>query len=59
MAYSLMSGNAITVGLIVSGLLLLLLAFFGPAIRDWYRSARNNMRTAAERGRLQKKPSNE
>ena len=56
MAYSLMSGDAITAGLIVSLILLSLIAIFGPAIRDWYRSARNKMRTAAERRRLQNKP---
>ena len=46
MAYSLMSGDAITAGLIVSLILLSLIAIFGPAIRDWYRSARDKMRTS-------------
>ena len=36
-------------GLIVSAIVLVLIAIFGPAIRGWYRSARDQMRTAAEK----------
>jgi hypothetical protein len=38
-------------GLIVSAIVLVLLAIFGPAIRRGYLSARNQMRAATERRR--------
>jgi hypothetical protein len=42
----------IKTGLIVSAIVLVLIAIFGPAIRRWYRSARDKMRAATERRRL-------
>jgi hypothetical protein len=41
-------------GLIASTIILVLLAIFGPAIRGWYRSARDKMRAATEKRRLSK-----
>jgi hypothetical protein len=41
----------IKMGLIVSAIVLVLIAIFGPAIRRGYLSARNKMRAATERRR--------
>jgi len=41
----------IKTGLIISAVLLVLIAIFGPAIRRIYLSARNKMRIATERRR--------
>ena len=44
----------IKTGLIVSAIVLVLIAIFGPAIRRWYRSARDKMRAVTEKRRLSK-----
>jgi F0F1-type ATP synthase membrane subunit c/vacuolar-type H+-ATPase subunit K len=44
----------IKTGLIISAVLLVLIAIFGPGIRSGYLSARNKMRAATERRRLSK-----
>jgi hypothetical protein len=47
-------GNVITGGVIVSAIVLTLIAIFGPAIRTWYRSARDKLLAAAARRRIEK-----
>jgi hypothetical protein len=47
-------GIMIKMGLIVSAIVLVLIAIFGPAIRRGYLSARSKMRAATERRRLSK-----
>jgi hypothetical protein len=44
----------IKTGLIVSAIVLVLIAIFGPVIRRWYRSARDRMRAATAKRRLSK-----
>ena len=46
-----MSNGAITWGILASLGVLLLIAIFGPSIRNWYRSSRDKMRTALARRR--------
>ena len=47
-------GNVITGGVIVSAIVLTLIAIFGPAIRTWYRSARDKLLAATARRRIEK-----
>jgi hypothetical protein len=47
--------SALEIGLIVSGVLLVLLAVFASKIRRSYLSARNKMRVATERRRARRK----
>jgi hypothetical protein len=47
-------GIMIKMGLIVSAIVLVLIAIFGPTIRRGYLSARSKMSAATERRRLSK-----
>ena len=50
-------GAMIKTGLLVSAIVLVLIAIFGPGIRSWYRSARDKMRAATEKRRASRSSS--